>query len=78
MHSGNTPCTEAGKKAGMSCDNLTHDEEKTNMAIWAMSSAPMQISVDVKAVPAASKANLQNKEIIAVDQVSRCDATSFG
>ena len=38
------------------------------MAIWSMSSAPMQISVDVKAVPAASKAILQNKEIIAVDQ----------
>jgi alpha-galactosidase len=55
-------------KDGMSCNSLTHDEEKTNMAIWAMSSAPMQISVDVLAVPAASKAILLNKEIIAVDQ----------
>jgi alpha-galactosidase len=65
---GNTPCSVAGQKAGMSCANLTHDEEKMNMAIWAMASAPLQISVDVKAVPAASKAILQNKEIIAVNQ----------
>ena len=62
---GNTPCNES---RGMSCNNLTHDEERTNMAIWNIASAPLQISVDVKAVPAASKAILQNKEIIAVGQ----------
>ena len=61
---GNTPCAEAG----MSCNNLTHDEERTNMAIWAIASAPLQISVDVKAVPPESKKILLNKELIAVDQ----------
>lgn len=61
---GNTPCNISG----MSCNNLTHDEERTNMAIWAIAAAPLQISVDVMAVPPASKAILQNKEIIAIDQ----------
>ena len=37
-------------------------------AIWNIASAPLQISVDVKAVPAATKAILLNTEIIAVGQ----------
>ena len=53
----------------MSCGVLGHEEEKTQMALWAMVGAPLQMGNELGAVPAASKAILQNKEIIAVDQV---------
>lgn len=65
---GNTPCSAAGAKGGMSCNNLTHAEEETQMALWSMASAPLQMSNDLKAVSAESKAILQNRAVIAVQQ----------
>lgn len=65
---GNTPCSAAGQKDGMSCQNLTHDEEQTQMALWSMASAPLQMSNDLKAVSGESKAILQNQAVIAVQQ----------
>lgn len=40
--------------------------EQTQMALWAMASAPLQMSNDLWAVPAASHAILLNREVIAV------------
>ena len=36
------------------------------MALWSMASAPLQMSNDLRAVPAASRAILLNREVIAV------------
>ena len=63
---GSTPCSDAARKSGMSCSVLTHDEEQTQMALWSMASAPLQMSNDLRAVPAASRAILLNREVIAV------------
>ena len=38
---GNTPCSPADLKNGMHCGTLTPDEERTQMAIWSMASAPL-------------------------------------
>jgi len=65
---GNTPCSAAAAKDGMSCKNLTHAEEQTQMALWSMASAPLQMSNDLTAVSQQSKAILQNKAVIAVQQ----------
>eukprot|EP01051_Picozoa_sp_SAG22_P000217 SAG22_NODE_4_length_44774_cov_362.122149_38_plen_131_part_00 len=41
---GETPCTPAAKKAGMQCSVLPIEEQKTQLAIWAMASAVRQRS----------------------------------
>ena len=70
---GNTPCPpskQADPPHGLSCGVLSHVEEKTQMAVWAMASAPLQMGNDLTAVPNASRSILLNTEVIAVDQVS--------
>ena len=47
---GNSPCSAAGAKAGMHCNNITHDEERTQLAIWSMASAPLLMSNDLASV----------------------------
>ena len=63
---GNTPC-EGGPKT-MHCNQLTADEELTQMAIWSMASAPLFMSNDLANVPAASKRILQHKGLLAINQ----------
>jgi len=47
---------------------VTLDEERTQMAIWAISASPMIMGNDMRSVPAASRAILLNKDAIAVSQ----------
>lgn len=65
---GNTPCSPTDTANGMKCGQLLPHEEETQMAIWAMASAPLFMSNDLLAVPAASKALLQNKAVLAINQ----------
>ena len=65
---GQTPCSDADKDHGLHCNSLTADEEKTQLAVWAMASAPLFMSNDLPAVPKASRELLLNKEVLAVNQ----------
>ena len=65
---GETPCTPAAKKAGMQCSVLPIEEQKTQMAIWSMASAPLLLSADLTAVPNESMAILTNKEVLRINQ----------
>ena len=50
------------------CGTLTAAEEQTNMAMWSMWSAPLEIAADLRSLPRASAAILQNPEVIRVNQ----------
>merc|ERR1712176_889280 len=69
---GNAPCSKSFDAAGIAPlqgkMNISHDEEQTQMAIWAMVSAPLMMSNDMTCLPASSKAILLNKDVIAVNQ----------
>ena len=70
---GQAPCpgynhSIPGNKYGMHCDSLSHDEEETVFAFWAIWAAPLFMSHDPRATPAASKRILLNKAVIAVNQ----------
>lgn len=47
---------------------LTTFEEQSQMALWAISAAPLIMGNDLRNISAVSKAILQNKDAIAVDQ----------
>ncbi|KAL8180953.1 UNVERIFIED_CONTAM: hypothetical protein K2H54_042946 [Gekko kuhli] len=47
---------------------LSSDQQITQMALWAMMAAPLLMSNDLRHISAASKALLQNKEVIAINQ----------
>jgi len=47
---------------------ITIDEEKTQMALWSISASPLIMGNDLRSVPEASKAILQNIDAIAVSQ----------
>lgn len=49
---------------------VTEDEEKTQMAIWSISAAPLIMGNDLRDVPDASKRILLNKHAVAVNQDS--------
>lgn len=49
---------------------ISTEQERTQMAIWAISASPMIMGNDLRKVPAASKAILLNKDAIAVSQDS--------
>ncbi len=63
---GNTPCPGA---RGNHCHSLTHDQEQTQMAIWAISASPLIMGNDMRNVSATSKAILLNKDAIAVQML---------
>jgi hypothetical protein len=70
---GQSPCPGydyklPGNKRGMHCDALTHDEEESVFAFWAVWAAPLFLSHDPRATPAASKKILLNKAVIAINQ----------
>lgn len=56
-------------KTGQPCISL--DEERTQMAIWAISASPLIMGNDMRNVSAASKAILFNRDAIAVSQDPR-------
>lgn len=47
---------------------LSIDEEKIQMALWSMWSAPLIVSTDLRQISAQSKAILLNRDVIAVNQ----------
>ncbi|XP_048370346.1 alpha-galactosidase A [Sphaerodactylus townsendi] len=49
---------------------LSWDQQITQMALWAMMAAPLLMSNDLRHISSASKALLQNKEVIAINQDS--------
>lgn len=65
---GETPCSEAATKAGMQCSVLPLEEQKTQMAIWSMASAPLLLSADLTNVSNASMAILTNPDVLRIDQ----------
>ena len=65
---GNTPYSKASRTAGMHCRNLTLAEERTQLAIWSLASAPLFMSNDLPRIPAASRRLLLNPELLAIDQ----------
>merc|ERR1712032_669913 len=66
---GNAPCTSSQHPLqGLQDKNLTHEEEQTQMAIWAMVSAPLMMSNDLTCLPESSKAILLNRDVLAVNQ----------
>jgi len=65
---GATPCSAAAAKAGLECGVLPLAEQQTQLAIWAISSAPLLLSADLKSMPADSLALLTNPGVLAIDQ----------
>jgi len=47
---------------------LSYDQERVQMAIWAIIAAPLIASVDLRKIRQESKALLQNKGAIAINQ----------
>jgi hypothetical protein len=60
---GNTPCSAVSVQNGMHCGTFTTTQEQTQMALWAVFAAPLLMSNDLRAVPASSRAILQNPEV---------------
>jgi hypothetical protein len=52
----------------MCCGSLSPTEEQTNMVMWAMFAAPLEIAADLRSISNASAAILKNREVIAVNQ----------
>ena len=47
---------------------LTHEEEKSHFAMWALAKAPLIIGCDITTASDESLEILKNEEIIAVNQ----------
>ncbi|XP_069469138.1 alpha-galactosidase A isoform X2 [Ambystoma mexicanum] len=47
---------------------LSRDQQITQMALWAIMAAPLLMSNDLRMIDAQSKALLQNREVIAINQ----------
>ena len=48
--------------------SLSYEQSKTQMSMWAMLSAPLMMSNDLRHLQPDFKAILLNKDVIAVDQ----------
>ena len=64
---GGRPCpatqASAAQPRWMRCEQLSRDEERTQLAIWAVIAAPVLLSVDVEKIPPAARADLLNEEV---------------
>ncbi len=47
---------------------LSHDQERVQMALYAILASPLLVSCDLRHIRESSKAILQNKHVIAVNQ----------
>lgn len=47
---------------------LSHDQQESQMALWAIMAAPLLMSNDLRDICPRSKALLQNRHIIAINQ----------
>ena len=65
---GNTACSAVSVRNGLHCGSLTHAEEQSQMAIWAVGAAPLFMSNDLRNVSKASKAILLNRHLLAINQ----------
>ena len=55
---GETPCpgdAQGEAKGGMECANITHAQEQTQFALWAIFASPLYMSADLRAMPARSR-----------------------
>jgi alpha-galactosidase len=48
--------------------NMTDDEYRTQMSLWALTAAPLLAGNDIRTMSAATSSILMNQEVIAVDQ----------
>eukprot|EP00040_Diaphanoeca_grandis_P005739 m.34278 g.34278 ORF g.34278 m.34278 type:complete len:475 (-) comp16955_c0_seq1:136-1560(-) len=62
------PDKKAPEKPCICCGSLSPVEEQTNMVMWSMWAAPLEIAADLRDINAASAAILKNAEVIAVNQ----------
>ena len=58
----------AGANPETTAEGCTHDEYQTHFALWAMLNSPLIIGCDLRKVSAETKALLQNKDLIAINQ----------
>lgn len=65
---GETPCSPDATKAGMHCSVLPIEEQQTQMAIWAMASAPLLLSADLTNIPNSSMEILTNPLALEINQ----------
>lgn len=65
-HSEARPCIRS--KACICCGSLTFIEEQTQMALWALWAAPLEIGADLRIIPEKSSQIMKNAEVIAVNQ----------
>lgn len=47
---------------------LSHDQQESQMALWAIMAAPLFMSNDLRDICPRSKALLQNKHVISINQ----------
>jgi hypothetical protein len=47
---------------------LSLTQQQSQMVMWAIMAAPLVMSTDLRTIPAESKAILQNKRVIAINQ----------
>ncbi len=47
---------------------LSYDQQRVQMAMWAIMASPLLMSVDLRTINPMSKALLQNKNVIAINQ----------
>ena len=70
---------DGGQKAlmipGDRCPGQTDDEYRTEVSLWAISSAPMIVASDVRNMSKLQQELLLNAEIIAVNQDSEASTT---
>ena len=70
---------DGGQKAlmqpGVRCAGQTDTEYKTEVTLWAVSSAPLLVATDVRNMSALQKRLLLNPEVIAVNQA---DGFNYG
>jgi hypothetical protein len=61
-------CYDDRRTQCLCCGSLSAVEEQTNMAMWAMWAAPLEMAADLRSISAASAKILQNPEVIAVNR----------
>ena len=62
------PCLRVGFQITIGNYGLSKDEESVQFGMWAMFASPLLMSVDLRTIRPRSKALLQNKRVIAVNQ----------
>lgn len=56
------------KKVTLGDYGLSHDQERVQIGMWSMFASPLLMSVDLRTMNPQSKALLQNKRVLAINQ----------